>query len=162
MARGRARGAGARRIFLTLRMAAALVDTNPSKAADLVKSSLSIGLTSWFVPTLQAIRSKNPALADEISARALSLAQEDTEHSNKNMCVLAASLFPEASGGMLITAGAEEDEGRVDIGFDLRSSPAGPAASPIVTERFLNFVYTTFMQTQVPTDTVRPEEERLI
>ncbi|PYV84445.1 MAG: hypothetical protein DMG05_24565, partial [Acidobacteria bacterium] len=145
---------------LTLQMAAALVDTDPSRAADLVNSSLSIGLTSWFVPTLQAIRRKNPALADEIFARALSLAQEDTEHSNKNMGLLAASLFPEASGGMLITAGAEEDEDRVDIGFDLRSSPAGPVAGPVVTQRFLNFVYTTFMQTQVPTDPAGAEAER--
>ena len=148
--------------FLTLQMAAALVDTDPSRAADLINSSLGVGLTSWFVPTLQAIRRKNPALANEIFVRALSLAQEDAEHSNKNMCVLAASLFPEASGGMLITAGAEEDEDRVDIGFDLSSSPAGPAAGPVVTDQFLNFVYKTFMQTQVPTDTVRAEEERVI
>jgi hypothetical protein len=63
---------------------------------------------------------------------------------------------------MLITSGAEEDEGRVDLGFGVRSSPAGPAVGTIVTEQFLNFVYKTFMQTQVPTDTVRAEEERAV
>src|SRR5207247_5219385 len=146
--------------FLTLQMAGALVDTDPSRAADLVNCSLSVGLTSWFVPTLQTIRRKNPALADEIFARALLWAQDDTEHTNKNIRLLAATLFPEGSGGALITIGEEEDEERVAIGFDLRSSSAGPVAGRAITEQFLNFAYKIFIETQLPVGPGGTEAER--
>jgi hypothetical protein len=144
--------------FLALQMATALVDSNPSKAVDLMVSSLDNGLTSWFAVTLQALRRKNPVMADDVFAKALSLAQEDKEHAAKNIRLLAASLSSEPSGPMVMAISAEDEDG-VSVGFDLSAVGSGRAASLAVTKQFLDFVYKTFMQTPVPTDQAEAQAE---
>jgi len=120
---------------LYLQTALAIVETDPQRAAQLAKSSLSSGVDPMLIPVLQAIKRKNAALADDLFINALSAAQRNSSQPTANIAVLASYVFPNFSGGV-----------RISLGPGRESETEQEQPNPALIHQFLNFAYNAIWQ----------------
>jgi len=78
-------GSQSEHALLYPQIARALADTDPQRAAQMVRNSLSSGLHSMLPSVLQLLQHQNPALADELFASALSVVQRDSAQAIANI-----------------------------------------------------------------------------
>ncbi len=77
-----------------LQAALSIVDSNPERAAQLIKFSLNGGIGRMFPKALAALREKRPAVADEIFSLALAMAGSDAAHIDEKTRLLGSFVFP--------------------------------------------------------------------
>jgi hypothetical protein len=87
------------RAVLYLQMAMSLIDSDPSRAVELITSSIETsGLSLSLAGVLHELRHKSPTLADQAFVRALSVARRDMSKSLLNVRILAGYALPGYEG----------------------------------------------------------------
>jgi len=138
------------RALISLELGSLLADSQPRRAVQLINNSLNSEISAQFVLTLWSVQQKDPALAEEVFANALSVAETDATHADRNICFLAAYLFGDFNeGGGTAIWGEDDTAGQITA----KLVPGPSRASAALTERFLNFAYDNVMQTQRATQT---------
>jgi tetratricopeptide (TPR) repeat protein len=127
--------------ILYSQIARSVAATDPQHAAELVRTSFN----GWFgadqVIALNSLRRQAPKLSDEIFLYALTVLGEKPTNLSNKVAILASYAFPEIN---------------IQTNFYIRKaggSPNQPDASPSVRKSFLEFVYETFMQQPVASQT---------
>ena len=118
---------------LYLQAALGMAESNPGRAAQLAKAGLGGEISPEILKILFALRSSNPAAADELFGAALAVARRARGRSSMNVATLAPYVLPE-----FMTPGA-------GVSPTQETGAAARAASPLVRE-FLDFTYDTFLQ----------------
>jgi tetratricopeptide (TPR) repeat protein len=118
---------------LYLQAALSIVESDPGRAAQLAKAGLGGEISPEILKILFALRSSNPAAADDLFGAALAVARRDGRRASMNIATLAPYVLPEFT-----TMGAGTGSTQ-KTGATLRAAP------PLVRE-FLNFTYDTFLQ----------------
>lgn len=130
---------------LYLQIAMSLAQTDPQRAAQLIRVSLESGIDAKVVGVLQVLRRKDEALADDLFIYALSLAPRDSAHPTLVVNYLAPYVFPSF--------------GQQSENFLYEAANGGVTQTlPTVIMQFLNFAFGTIMQqtaTAPTTDSTR-------
>ncbi|HXG64668.1 MAG TPA: hypothetical protein VNO70_06145 [Blastocatellia bacterium] len=119
---------------LNLQIAISIADSDPERAARLIKRSLNGWLSYKHIEALQALRNQSPAQADELFLNALTLVRNKPSYLTNKIGLLAPYVFPDIRN----EANIESSSGR-NLSQTIRTSPT-------LIVPFLEFVYDTFMQ----------------
>lgn len=118
---------------LYLQAALGIAESNPGRAAELAKAGLGGEISPEILKVLFALRSSNPAAADNLFRAALAVARRDGRRTSLNVATLAPYVLPEFT-----TMGA-------GISSAQETGATPQAVSPLVRE-FLDFTYDSFLQ----------------
>lgn len=135
---------GRRRASLVGQVALSLAKEQPELAVQWVEKSFETGITGWIPLALETMRQKNLQLADTTFSRALSQLESDPSGSTESVMALGNYLFP---GRFPTLVSDDEEGGRQEMGFDLRSMSSSERSSragdakPEMVSRFLNLAY---------------------
>jgi hypothetical protein len=81
--------------ILYMQLAMRIAQTNPQGAARLVRLGINNGINPMLAPVLTQIRSKDPAIADQLFAYAIMVAQKETVSLTEAITWMAPYLFPD-------------------------------------------------------------------
>jgi hypothetical protein len=87
--------AASNQTVLYMQMAMRIAQTNPQGAARLVRLGINNGINPMLVPVLTQIRSKDSAIADQLFADAIVVAQKETVSLTEAITWMAPYLFPD-------------------------------------------------------------------
>jgi len=122
--------------ILYMQLAMRIAQTDPQGAARLVRLSINSGINPMLVPVLTQIRSKDSAIADQLFASAIVVAQKETVSLTEAITWMAPYLFPDFE-----RAPQMSDE-RAQVRY---VSATSSQANLALRARYLEFAYTLIM-----------------